>query len=158
MSTLMTEGARVAILGSGGMGKTTLALAALHHVDVEEKYPHRHFVSCESANNAGDLISIIGSYLNIPPSKGLSRAIYGHFLDCGPAILVLDNMETPWEPLSTRAEVEEFLSLLADVPHLALLVSIPHFLWAPLKLSADHHARRRAAWESEMDAPIPGSA
>jgi hypothetical protein len=32
-------------------------------------------------------------------------------------------METPWEPLSTRAKVEEFLSLLTNVPHLALLVS-----------------------------------
>ena len=126
----MTEGARVAILGSGGMGKTSLALAALHHADVEENYPHHHFVSCESANTAGDLISIVGSYLNLPQSKGLAKAIYGHFLDRGPAILVLDNMETPWEPLSTRPQVEEFLSLLADIPHLALLVSLHLCCWA----------------------------
>jgi GTPase SAR1 family protein len=124
VATLMKEWARVAIVGSGGMGKTTLALAALHHPNVEEKYLQRHFVSCESANSAAEVISIVGSYLNLPQSRGLSKTIYGHFLDRGPAILVLDNLETPWEPLGTRTQVEEFLSLLADVPHLALLVSI----------------------------------
>jgi hypothetical protein len=56
-------------------------------------------------------------------------------LDGGPAMLVLDNMETPWEPLSTRTEVEEFLSLLADVRHLALLVSIHDFIRARLRFS-----------------------
>jgi KaiC/GvpD/RAD55 family RecA-like ATPase len=120
----MQGGARVAIIGGGGMGKTTLALAALHHEDVEGKYPQRHFVSCESANSSEELISIVGSYLQLPQSKQLLKAIYGYFLDLGPAILVFDNLETPWEPLSTRKRVEEFLSLLADVSHLALLVSI----------------------------------
>jgi ABC-type glutathione transport system ATPase component len=57
---LMHEGAQVAIIGSGGMGKTTLALAALHHADVEKKYVERHFISCESANSAVELISIVG--------------------------------------------------------------------------------------------------
>ncbi|KAJ6514019.1 P-loop containing nucleoside triphosphate hydrolase protein, partial [Mycena vulgaris] len=124
VAALMKEAPRVAVLGSGGMGKTTLALAALHHADVKEKYPTRHFVSCESANSAGELVSSVGSYLNLPPSQGLSKAIYGHFLDRGPTILVLDNLETPWEPLSARAPAEEFLSLLADVPHLALLITM----------------------------------
>jgi hypothetical protein len=33
-------------------------------------------------------------------------------------------METPWEPVSTRTNVEEFLSLLTDISHLDLLVSV----------------------------------
>jgi hypothetical protein len=119
----MQPSARVAILGSGGMGKTTLALAALHSSDVERKYEHRYFVSCESANSASDLISSVGSHLGLEQSKQLSKIIFRHFLGRGPAVLVLDNMETPWEPGSTRAKVEEFLSLLADVPQLALIVS-----------------------------------
>jgi hypothetical protein len=101
-----------------------LVLAALHHADVERKYPHHHFISCESANGAGELISLVGLFLQLPQSRGLFKAIYGHFWECGPAILVLDNMETPWVPPETRSQVEEFLSLLADVPDLALLVNM----------------------------------
>ncbi|KAJ7884449.1 P-loop containing nucleoside triphosphate hydrolase protein, partial [Mycena leptocephala] len=121
---LMQQPARIAILGTGGIGKTALALATLHHPTVEKKYGQCHFVSCESANSAVELISIVGTHLGLEPSRQLSRAIVQHFLDNGPAILVLDNMETPWESLSTRAKVEEFLSLLTDVPHLALLITM----------------------------------
>ncbi|KAJ7235125.1 hypothetical protein C8J57DRAFT_1378777 [Mycena rebaudengoi] len=71
------EPAHLAILGPGGMGKTSLAKSALHHPDVS-----------------------------------------------GPTLLLLDNFETPWEDLKRRNEVEEFLSLLTDVPHLALLLTM----------------------------------
>jgi hypothetical protein len=36
--------------------------------------------------------------------------------------MILDNFETPWEAMDGRAKVEEFLALLADIPHVALLV------------------------------------
>ncbi|KAJ7874473.1 hypothetical protein B0H14DRAFT_2717939 [Mycena olivaceomarginata] len=124
VACLVQTPARAVVLGAGGMGKTTLALAALHHPDVEEKYPHQYFISCDSATSSTELISIIGVYLGLEPSRQLSRIISGYFHDRGPAILVLDNLETSWEPLSTRIEVEEFLSSLADVPHLALLITM----------------------------------
>ncbi|KAJ6617680.1 hypothetical protein B0H10DRAFT_1298847 [Mycena sp. CBHHK59/15] len=41
VETLSQDSARVVILGTGGMGKTSLALAALHHEAVAAKYPHR---------------------------------------------------------------------------------------------------------------------
>jgi hypothetical protein len=37
--------------------------------------------------------------------------------------MVLDNLETAWEPMSSRGEVEGFLSLLTDIGHFALVVS-----------------------------------
>jgi hypothetical protein len=125
VAALMQGPARVAIMGPGGMGKTTLVLAALHHPDVESRYPHRYFVSCESATGDAELISIVGSHLGLEQSGQLSNAICGYFRDMGPSILVLDNMETPWEPLSNRKKVEGFLSLLGDVQHLALFVREP---------------------------------
>jgi hypothetical protein len=36
---------------------------------------------------------------------------------------MLDNLETVWEPMDSRGGVEELLSLLTDIPQLALMVS-----------------------------------
>ncbi|KAJ6578156.1 P-loop containing nucleoside triphosphate hydrolase protein, partial [Mycena capillaripes] len=121
---LLDPPARAVILGPGGMGKTTLARTVLHDSAIIEKYNHRLFISCESANTNEDLVSIIGSYLGLGPSRKLSRAIVQHFEGCGPCLLILDNFETPWEPVETRGAVEEFISLLADVPSLALLLTM----------------------------------
>ncbi|KAJ7142090.1 hypothetical protein C8R43DRAFT_1131082 [Mycena crocata] len=124
VGALLSDSPRVAILGMGGMGKTALATAALYEPSVVERYQQRHFVSCESADNAAALVTLIGSYLGIEPSASLSRMITKYFSDCGPSILVLDNLETPWEPLPTRSDVEEFLSLLSDIPQLAIVITM----------------------------------
>ena len=123
MAALLTSSARIAILGTGGIGKTTLAVAALHHPSVVDRYSHRHFVSCESVSNCRGLVAVIGSHLGLEPSSQLTKAILRHFSESAPSMLILDNLETPWEPAGSRAEVEEFLSLLADVSNLGLLVS-----------------------------------
>jgi hypothetical protein len=52
----------------------------------------------------------------------MAKKIAHYFAHAPPSLLVLDNLETPWEALSSRHEVEEFLSLLTDVPHLGLMV------------------------------------
>ncbi|KAJ7452938.1 P-loop containing nucleoside triphosphate hydrolase protein, partial [Mycena latifolia] len=122
--SLLIESPRVAVLGPGGMGKTTLAMAALHHPATIEKYNLRHFISCESANTGVELVSIIGAHLGLEPSRQLSKAIVQHFERSGPCLLVLDNLETPWEALESRGGVEEFLSSLADVPSLAVLITM----------------------------------
>ncbi|KAJ7452888.1 P-loop containing nucleoside triphosphate hydrolase protein, partial [Mycena latifolia] len=122
--SLLTESPRVTVLGPGGMGKTTLAMAALHHAAIVEKYNLRHFISSESANTNVELVSIIGAHLGLEPSRQLSAAIVRHFKGSGPCLLVLDNLETPWEAMESRGGVEEFLSSLADVPSLALLITM----------------------------------
>ncbi|KAJ7442413.1 hypothetical protein FB451DRAFT_1440110 [Mycena latifolia] len=73
---------RIAILGAGGMGKTTLAKAVLHYPDIAARYGEH---SC---------------------------------------LLILDNLETLWEPAKTRGDIEEFLSLLTDVPQLSLIITM----------------------------------
>ncbi|KAJ7107030.1 hypothetical protein C8R44DRAFT_744900 [Mycena epipterygia] len=123
-NVLLEDSARAAIMGPGGMGKSTLAMAVLHHPAIIDKYPNRHFVSCESAYTSIDLISIIGSSLGLEWTRKLSQAIVRHFSQCGTCLLVLDNLETPWEPLESRGQVEEFISLLADIPNMALLITM----------------------------------
>ncbi|KAJ7911590.1 hypothetical protein B0H13DRAFT_1875699 [Mycena leptocephala] len=39
-------------------------------------------------------------------------------------ILILDNLETLWEPTESQANIEEFLSLLTGVEHLALVITM----------------------------------
>ncbi|KAJ7835104.1 P-loop containing nucleoside triphosphate hydrolase protein, partial [Mycena olivaceomarginata] len=124
IDTLLCDPARVAILGPGGMGKTTLALAALHHPAILQKYGLVYFISCESAGTCGDLVTTIGLYLGLEPSNQVSKTIMRHFQQCGPCLVVLDNFETPWESLEFRGQVEEFVSLLADISSLALLLTM----------------------------------
>src|SRR5882757_10272385 len=48
--------ARVAILGGGGMGKTTLALSTLHDLAVIDRYPSRYFVPCDAIPSVSALV------------------------------------------------------------------------------------------------------
>ncbi|KAJ7870095.1 P-loop containing nucleoside triphosphate hydrolase protein, partial [Mycena olivaceomarginata] len=124
VDTLLADSARVAVLGPGGMGKTTLAMAALHDPKVADKYQTCYFISCDSAHTSDSLVGIIASNLGLEASHSSGRAVVS-YLAAGPLCLViLDNFETPWEPMDSRAKVEEFLSLMADVPHVALLITM----------------------------------
>ncbi|KAJ7131073.1 hypothetical protein C8R44DRAFT_850005 [Mycena epipterygia] len=122
--SIMQHPAHIAILGAGGIGKTSLARAALHHLDVAAKYEHRFFVAADSATTSIELAAPTGSHLGLKPGKDITKAVV-QFLSTGPpCLLVLDNLETPWEPLESRGGVEEFLSLLTDIPHLALIITM----------------------------------
>jgi predicted ATPase len=121
---LLTEDPpRIAILGPGGIGKTSLAQAALHHEDVVAKYSERYFVPCHSSSTSSDLISTISSHIGFESTKGMQQILH-HFCCSKPSLLVLDNFETIWEATSSRLDVEEFLSQLTDVPQLAVIVSL----------------------------------
>ncbi|KAJ7693444.1 hypothetical protein B0H17DRAFT_1060201 [Mycena rosella] len=102
IGTLLKDFAQVAVLGPGGM--------ALHHPTIIDKYRFRHFISCESATNKVDLLSIIGSHLGLDPAPQLAKSIVRYLEMSGPCLVVLDNFETPWEPVESRGAVEEFIS------------------------------------------------
>ncbi|KAJ7135725.1 hypothetical protein C8R44DRAFT_848591 [Mycena epipterygia] len=121
---LSQDVARIAILGGGGMGKTSLARTALHHPSITTRYEHCFFVICDSATTSIEIAALIGAHIGLNPGKDLTNAVIQYF-NRGPlSLLVLDNLETPWEPKESRAGVEEFLSLLTDIPHLALLITM----------------------------------
>ncbi|KAJ7847570.1 hypothetical protein B0H14DRAFT_3675367, partial [Mycena olivaceomarginata] len=124
IDVLMADPSRVAILGAGGMGKTTLAMAALHHPKVANKYQTRHFISCESAHTRDSLVVIIGSHLGLDTSSTSEGAVLALLSAGQPSLMILDNFETPWEVLEGQAKVEAFLALLADIPHVALLLTM----------------------------------
>ncbi|KAJ7169357.1 P-loop containing nucleoside triphosphate hydrolase protein [Mycena crocata] len=115
---------RIAILGGGGMGKTTLAKSVLHHPDISSKFGHRLIVSAESCMTTIDLANQVGLVVGLKPGKNLTKAVVQHFEINSPCLLVLDNLDTVWEPLESRDGVEEFLALLADVKDLALIITM----------------------------------
>ncbi|KAF8199286.1 hypothetical protein K438DRAFT_683984 [Mycena galopus ATCC 62051] len=121
---LQQEYARIAILGAGGMGKTSLARAALHHPHIKTKYEHRFFVSCESATTSIEIAGIIGEHLGLKPGKNLTKPVIRALAGKAACLLILDNLETTWEPSASRSGVEDLISLLTDIPHLALIVTM----------------------------------
>jgi Cdc6-like AAA superfamily ATPase len=115
---------RVAILGAGGMGKTSLAIAVLHHPQITSRYDElRVFVACDGLSTSLQLAGLIGEHLGLKSGQDLTEPVIRHFSSSPAALLILDNFETIWEPAECRGDVEKFLCLLAGVEHLALIVS-----------------------------------
>ncbi|KAJ6506670.1 hypothetical protein C8R45DRAFT_754828, partial [Mycena sanguinolenta] len=52
------------------------------------------------------------------------KAVMQYFSRDPSSLLIPDNLETVWEPIQSRGRVEEFLSLLADVGHLGLIITM----------------------------------
>ncbi|KAJ7838139.1 P-loop containing nucleoside triphosphate hydrolase protein [Mycena leptocephala] len=116
---------RIAILGGGGMGKTSLARAVIHHSKIAGRYEQqRFFVACDSAATQVELAGLIGTHLGLKPGKDLTHPVIQHFTNSSHSLLILDNLETLWEPTESRANIEEFLSLLTGVEHLALVITM----------------------------------
>ncbi|KAJ7280848.1 hypothetical protein C8J57DRAFT_1711819 [Mycena rebaudengoi] len=63
-------------------------------------------------------------HIGLEKGSNLAKKIAHYFAHAPPSLLVLDNLDTPWESLSSHSEVEEFLSLLTDVPHLGLMITL----------------------------------
>ncbi|KAJ7493532.1 P-loop containing nucleoside triphosphate hydrolase protein [Mycena latifolia] len=154
---LKGESPRIAILGAGGMGKTSLACAALHHPDTAVRYNQRFFVACDTASTGTGIAALLGAHLGLKPGKDLTRPVIRNLSGKLSLLLILDNLETPWEPKESRNGVEEFLSLLTDINHLALIITMrgaerpekvrwTHPFLQPLKPLTDD-----AAWQTFID-------
>ncbi|KAJ7889863.1 hypothetical protein B0H14DRAFT_2691114 [Mycena olivaceomarginata] len=157
VDSLKHEFGRIAILGTGGIGKTSLARAVLHHPQITAKYSSRFFVPCDSATSGDDLASIVTSHLGLKAEKNPTKSIIRFLSSSSSILLIMDNLETVWEPSEFRGTVEEFLSLLTDIPHLALIATLRgaerpgKVRWtrpflAPLKPLTDE-----AAWQTFVD-------
>ncbi|KAJ7080998.1 hypothetical protein C8R44DRAFT_542214, partial [Mycena epipterygia] len=115
--------ARIAILGAGGMGKTSLAKAVLHDTDIAAKHKSCFFVACDSATTSVELAALIGAQIGLQPRNNLTELVV-QSLSQTPSLLILDNLETAWEPPQSQVGVEEFLSLITDIKDLTLIITM----------------------------------
>ena len=119
--------ARIAILGPGGYGKTTLANAVLTHQRVQEHFGDaRYFVACESVLSAGALLIELAKTLGLlDTAAAASWSRICSVLDTKDCIVCLDNFESLWDQDGdTRYAVEELLSRIAELRHITLLITM----------------------------------
>lgn len=121
VSALLT-GEPTPVLGPAGIGKSTICLQALHDPRVAERFgARRYFVRCDAATSAEALLAQIGVDLSLEAGLHLSAKVQRHLAEA-PAVLVLDNLETPWD--QEQLETEEVLKELSGIESLALAATI----------------------------------
>jgi hypothetical protein len=101
-----------------------------------------------------ELVNLIGAHLGLKPSKDLTKAVLQHLSSNPPSLLILDELETLWEPASSHGAIEELLSLLTGVKHLALMASkwlLNHILNSPhLRLPCEEQNDRLKSYGLDL--------
>ncbi|KAF9065348.1 hypothetical protein BDP27DRAFT_1366476 [Rhodocollybia butyracea] len=139
--------ARICLLGPGGMGKTSIARAVLHHPTVIDHFgeENRVWVPCVKATSVSLLQDTLYDSLGVSLSTGdpLHDIIQELKSSQSPIILVLDNFETPWNVRGKQSEVQEILLQLVKLRHVTLFVTMRSFgppgdgvQWKSLQLEA----------------------
>ncbi|KAJ7585917.1 P-loop containing nucleoside triphosphate hydrolase protein, partial [Mycena floridula] len=152
------ETAQVAILGPGGIGKTSLAHATLHHSQIMEKFgPYCYWIACDSSESASDLIVMISTYFGINAQNRLHAILTCIREIARPVLLILDNLETPWEQRGKQQEVEEMLSHLTELDNLSVVVTMrgserpAQVQWTRPFLPPLGPISAEAAWQTFLD-------
>jgi tetratricopeptide (TPR) repeat protein len=115
-------GSAVLLQGGPGIGKTELTKAIAHHEQVAAHFAERRwFIQLETASTADAMRDAIARRIGCDPAQGFPAALA--VLAEKPSLLVLDNLETPWEPINERRATEQALAELAQTPGLAILAS-----------------------------------
>ena len=119
--------ARVAILGPGGYGKTTLAHAVLTYGSIQKHFGDtRYFIPCESVTSSGALLTELGKTLGV--LEGGTDALWSRIqttLTSKDSIICFDNFESPWDQnAETKHSVEALLSRVTGISCVTVLITM----------------------------------
>lgn len=125
---IMTGSRAVLVEGGPGVGKTELTKAVAHDFRVTARFGRRTwFVELEAATSAEAMKNAITRTLGCDPQHGFQATL--DTLRDKPALVILDNLETPWEPVAEREATQAVLAGLVAVPGVALLASMRGQEW-----------------------------
>ncbi|THU85563.1 TPR-like protein [Dendrothele bispora CBS 962.96] len=128
VNILCQQGPRfLAILGAGGMGKTSLALHIMNANSVKDKFTGRcYFIPCELFEDAESLIQglLHVMKLNMQENKSKHEVLFDHLQAAHENVLIVfDNFETPWNH-DDSAGVRNLLEKIAQYIKVSLIVTM----------------------------------
>ncbi|EIN03779.1 TPR-like protein [Punctularia strigosozonata HHB-11173 SS5] len=114
----------VALLGTGGIGKTSVALSILEHPDIKPRN-RCCFVPCDTLLSASALVLAILQVLGGSSGEGdTMERLIGCIKAVGPVVLVLDNFESPWDAGGTHDSLTKVLSSLSSLPGVQIVLTM----------------------------------
>ncbi|KAG6846177.1 hypothetical protein H0H93_015586, partial [Arthromyces matolae] len=122
-----TQPKHVCILATGGMGKTSTALAVMAHPGIIARFPNdlRVWVPCIKATSVSLFLDTLHSSLAVLKRTGDVRADILTELEMSqPIILLLDNFETPWNVQGAQSDVEHILRDIGQIPHVTIFFTM----------------------------------
>jgi len=118
------------LLGPGGMGKTSIALAIIESPLVQANFQEerRVWVPCLEATSANLFLQVLYTSLRVQRQTNsvMSDILYELNLSKEPYLLLLDNFETPWNTTDEldQKRVEETLHKLNQLSHVSILITM----------------------------------
>jgi hypothetical protein len=109
-----------------GIGKTSLSGKVLQDGRAIQIFgTRRYFIACDGATSKDGLMTAIATAVGIQ-GDDLEKKITKAFLKIKRStLLVLDNFESPWEPVASRVDVESFLAnLVTGNPDISLIITM----------------------------------